>query len=212
MNKLFPIELFVRVFEKYNLDIWPMQVVAYIIGIVSLFFVIKRTEYSNRIIAAILSFLWLWIGIVFFLLYFAPIFSLHYVSGGLFIIQGIMFLAIVIRPRVSFGCKRDVYSVVGIFFIAYSMIGYPVVGYLLGRQSAPFGVYPCPTTVFTFGLLLLIDKKVPKLLLVIPLLWALIGGIPPLFVGIFEDIGLIVAGLLGTAMILYRDTKRQDRD
>ena len=198
-----------RVFEKYNLDIWPMQVVAYIIGIVSLFFVIKRTEYSNRIIAAILSFLWLWIGIVFFLLYFAPVFSLHYVFGGLFIIQGILFLANVFKPRVSFGCKRDVYSLVGILFIAYAMIGYPVVGYLLGHgHSAPFGVTPCPTTVFTFGLLLLIDKKVPKLFLVIPLLWALIGGLPPVFVGVFEDIGLIVAGLLGTAMILYRDAKR----
>ena len=209
MNNLFPLELFLRVFEKYNLDIWPMQVVAYIIGIVSLFFVIKRTEYSNRINAAILSFLWLWIGIVFFLLYFAPVFSLHYVFGGLFIIQGILFLANVFKPRVSFGCKRDVYSLVGILFIAYAMIGYPVVGYLLGHgHSAPFGVTPCPTTVFTFGLLLLIDKKVPKLLLVIPLLWALIGGLPPVFVGVFEDIGLIVAGLLGTAMILYRDAKR----
>jgi hypothetical protein len=209
MNKLFPIEQFVKVFEKYNHDIWPMQVVAYIIAIVSLFFVIKRTEYSNRLIATILSFLWLWIGIVFFLLYFAPIFSLHYVSGVLFIIQGILFLANVFRPRLSFGCKRDVYSVVGVLFIAYSMIGYPLVGYLLGRPSAPFGVYPCPTTVFTFGLLLLIDKKVPKLLLVIPLFWAIIGGFPPIFAGIYEDIGLIVAGLLGTAMILYRDTKRQ---
>jgi hypothetical protein len=209
MNNLFPLELFLRVFEKYNLDIWPMQVVAYIIGIVSLFFVIKRTEYSNRINAAILSFLWLWIGIVFFLLYFAPVFSLHYVFGGLFIIQGILFLANVFKPRVSFGCKRDVYSLVGILFIAYAMIGYPVVGYLLGHgHSAPFGVTPCPTTVFTFGLLLLIDKKVPKLFLVIPLLWALIGGLPPVFVGVFEDIGLIVAGLLGTAMILYRDAKR----
>jgi hypothetical protein len=211
MNELFPLELFTGVFEKYNLAIWPMQVVAYILGIVSLFLVIKRTKYSNRINAAILSFLWLWIGIVFFLLYFAPIFSPHYVFGGLFIIQGILFLASVIKPRISFGCKRDVYSVVGILFIAYAMIGYPAVGYLLcHRQSAPFGVFPCPTTVFTFGLLLLVDKKVPKLFLVIPPLWALMGGFPPVFVGIFEDIGLIVAGLLGTAMILYRDTKRQD--
>lgn len=208
MNELFPIELFSGIFEKYSLDIWPMQVVAYIMGIASLFFVIKRTEHSNRIIAAVLSFLWLWIGIVFFLLYFAPHFSMHYVFGGLFIIQGIIFLANVIKPRVSFRCKRDVYSVVGILFIAYSMIGYPVVGYLLGRQSAPFGVFPCPTTVFTFGLLLLIDTKVPKLFLVIPTLWALMG-FPPVFVGVFEDIGLIVAGLLGTAMILYRDTKRK---
>lgn len=211
MNMSLTLEQLLDTFEKYNLAIWPMQVLAYVLGVVALFFAIKRREYSSRIITGILSFLWLWTAIGFFLLYFGPVYSPAYGFGGLFIIQGVVFLASVLKPRVSFGFKGDVYSIVGILFIAYAMVGYPVLGYFLGHrypQSPPFGLTPCPVTVFTFGLLLLADKKVPKLFLAIPLLWA-VGGFMPVSVGILEDIGLIIAGMLGTAMILYRDRKMQ---
>jgi hypothetical protein len=209
MNMTLTLEILLETFEKYNLAIWPMQIVAYVLGIVALFFAIKRTEYSARIATGILSFLWLWTAIGFFLLYFGPVYTPAYGFGVLFIIQGVAFFSSVLKPRLSFGFKGDVYSIVGLLFIAYAMIGYPVVGYFLGHsypQSPPFGLTPCPTTAFTFGLLLLTDKKVSKLLLIIPLLWA-VGGVMPVSVGIYEDIGLIIAGVLGTAMILYRDRK-----
>jgi hypothetical protein len=212
MNNLFPLELFTKVFEKYNLAIWPMHLVAYILGIAILLLVVKRTKYSNQIIAAILSFLWLWTGILFFLLYLAPVSKPSYFFGGLFIIQGLLFLNSAIKPRLSFAAELNVYSFVGILFVAYAMVGYPVFGYFLGHSyphSAPFGLTPCPTNIFTFGLFLLSNKRIPKLFLVIPLLWAIIGGFPPVFVGVLEDIGLILAGIFGTAIILYRDWKKQ---
>jgi len=211
MNLTLTLPNILAAFERYNLAIWPMQVLAYALGLVALFFAIKSSRYSSRIIAAILAFLWLWTGIVFFPFYFAPVYTPAYGFGVLFIIQGLLFLATVLKPRLSFGFKGDVYSIVGLLFIAYALIGYPVVGYFLGHiypQTPPFGVTPCPATVFTFGLFLLTDKKVPKLFLIIPLLWAL-GGVLPVSVGILEDIGLIISGVLGTAMILYRDKKRQ---
>lgn len=212
MNDLFPAEQFMEVLEKYNLAIWPMHVVAYILGIAILFLVVKKTKYSSRISAAILSFLWLWIGIVFFLFYFGPVFTPSYFFGGLFIIQGILFLAGVIKPRLSFGSELSLYPVVGILFIAYAMVGYPLLGPFLGHgypHSAPFGLTPCPTDIFTFGLFLLSNKKMPKSFLIIPLLWAIFGGFPAVFAGMLEDIGLIVAGIFGTAIILYRDWKKQ---
>ena len=215
MNDLFPLEQFTEVFEKYNLAIWPMHIVAYIMGIAILFLVVKRTKYSSQIIVAILSFLWLWTGIVFFFFYLSTVSTPSYFFGGLFIIQAILFLGSVIKPRLSFGSQLNVYSVVGILFIAYAMVGYPVFGSFLGHSyphSAPFGLTPCPTNVFTFGLFLLSDKKMPKSFLVIPPLWAIIGGFPPVFVGVLEDIGLIVAGIFGTAIILYRDWKKQGEE
>jgi hypothetical protein len=45
-------------------------------------------------------------------------------------------------------------------------------------------------------------------LLVIPLLWAIGGGVMPVSIGILEDIGMIMAGVLGTALILFRDRNR----
>jgi hypothetical protein len=198
-------------FEKYNLAIWPMQVLAYVLGLVALFFAIKPSRYSSRIITGILSFLWLWTGIVFFPLYFGPVYTPAYAFGLLFIVQGALFLVSVVKSRLSFAFEGDVYPIVGLLFIAYAMLGYPAVGYLLGHiypRTPPFGLTPCPGTIFTFGLFLLTDKKVPKLFLVIPLLWAL-GGVMPVSVGILEDVGLITAGILGTAMIVYRDSKVQ---
>ena len=198
------------IFEKYNLDIWPMQIIAYILGIIAVFFVIKRTRYSYRIIMGIVTFMWLWAGIGFYLLYSGPTYKPAYILGALTVVQAVLFLAGVFKPVISYGFRLNIFSVTGLLFIAYAMIGYPLLGYFIGHvypQSPAFGLAPCPTTIFTFGLLLMTDKKVPILFLIIPLLWAL-GGFMPVSVGILEDIGLITAGVLGTVMIIYRDRKK----
>ena len=67
---------------------------------------------------------------------------------------------------------------------------------------------PCPTTIFTFGILLWTDKRIPKYLLVIPLIWSIIGFGAALNLTIVEDYGLLVTGLVGTALILIRDRRR----
>ena len=211
MNLTLTLAALLSLFERYNHAIWPMQVLAYVLGLVALYLAIRPSRYSNRIILGVLSFMWLWTGLVFFLLYFGPVYTPAYAFGLLFILQGVLFLAGVLKPRLSFAFQGDLYSIVGILFVAYAMLGYPVVGYLLGHiypQAPPFGLTPCPSGAFTFGLFLLTDRKVPRLFLVIPLLWAL-SGVLPVSIGILEDLGLITAGVLGTAMILYRDRRVQ---
>jgi hypothetical protein len=86
------------------------------------------------------------------------------------------------------------------------MLIYPVLGYLLGHgyPSSPcFGVAPCPTTIFTFGLLLWADRP-PRYLVLLPLIWSIIGFFAAISLGIREDIGLLVAGLAGSGLILFR--------
>jgi hypothetical protein len=82
-----------------------------------------------------------------------------------------------------------------------------VLGYFLGHvypHSPTFGA-PCPTVIFTFGLLLWTDKKLPKYLLGIPLLWSLLGISAAVQWGVLEDVMLLISGLAATAMIVYRD-------
>lgn len=211
MKSRLTLEQLLNTFESYNLAIWPMQVVAYLLGIVALYFTMKKSQHSGRVTFGILSFLWLWTGVVFHIMYFARVNNLASTFGAVFVLQGILFFAAVIRPKVSFRLGRDIYSVVGIVFIAYAMIGYPLVGYFLGHkypQAPVFGLTPCPLTAFTFGLFMLVDTKLPKYLLVIPLLWA-IAGYVPVSRGVLEDIGMIVAGVVGSVMIFIRDSKRQ---
>ena len=209
MNITFTLEQMLNTFANYNNTIFPLQIFVYLLGIVALLFVFKQKEYSSRIIFGILSFLWLWTGIVFFMQYFGPIYKPAYGFGVVFIIQGIIYLVSYFKSQVSFNYNKDVFSLVGIIFIVYAMIGYPLFGYFINHtypQIPPFGLTPCPLVVFTFGLLLLTNTKVPKSLFVIPFLWS-VSGFIPVYIGIWEDGGLIIAGILGTIMIIRRDKK-----
>ena len=127
-----------------------MQVIAYLLGILVIFFTIKNTKYSNLVISAILSYFWLWVGIVYFLIYSSSINKVTFGFGFLFAMQGILFLIVdVIKPNISFKLRPETLPITGSILIIYATIVYPIFVYLLGHgypQSPSFGVAPCPTT------------------------------------------------------------------
>jgi hypothetical protein len=115
-----------------------------------------------------------------------------------------------VRPRLGFAARADGYGLAGGLFILYAMLIYPLIGAALGHgypQSPSFGVAPCPTTIFTLGLLLWTGARVPRWLLVIPVLWSFIGVSAAVTLGIREDTGLLVAGVVGAALLLWRDRR-----
>ena len=88
--------------------------------------------------------------------------------------------------------------------IIYSGIVYPVLGMALGHgwpRAPMFGVAPCPTAIFTFGLLMLSARPLPIWLLCIPLAWAGIGSTAAVLLGVREDLGLLVSGLLAASLL-----------
>ena len=205
----FTIDELLLVFERFNLTIWPLQIIAYIFGLMAVFFAIKQTKHAMRVVSAILSFFWLWAGIVFCLIYWAPSYKYAYGFGVLCIIQGLLFLISACKPNLSDCPRSQLYSTTGILFICYAMAVYPLFGYFLGHvypKSLPFGLVPCPTTIFTFGLFLLIHKKFPRYYLIVPFI-VTIAGLLAVYKGVYEDIGLFLAGLIGTFLILKRDKK-----
>ncbi len=202
----FTVEQFLDVFEKYNLSVWPMQIVLNLFGIAAIVLAIKKASYSARIITMILAFLWMWSGIVYHLVYFTAINKAAYGFAVVFILQSLLFLIFgVVKPKLAFQYRPNSYGIIGSLLILYAMLIYPVLGYFFRHVYPPtFGV-PCPTTIFTFGLLLWTAKKVPKSILVMPLLWSVIGFSAALLLGIREDLGLLIAGLMATPMIVFRD-------
>jgi hypothetical protein len=205
----FTTEEFLDVFGRYNEAIWPMQVVAYGLGFAAVLLALRPTRWSSRFIAAVLAAFWLWTGLVYHRAYFREINGAAVLFGALFAVQAALWVLVgVVRPRLAFRIRRDLGGLVGGLFIAYTLVGYPLLGLALG-QSFPrmptFGVTPCPVTIYTFGLLLWTERPVPRVLLVIPLAWSLLGTSAAILLGIGEDFGLVVAGLLGTALLLWRD-------
>jgi hypothetical protein len=74
-----------------------------------------------------------------------------------------------------------------------------------------FGVAPCPSTIFTFGLLLWTTKQVPGYLLIVPFLWSVVGMSAAVNLRVPQDYGLVVAGVLGTALIPIQNRKVKSR-
>ena len=142
MKTPFTVEQFLHVFKNYNLTVFPMQIIFYILAATVIYFAIKKNAISDKVINLILSFLWLWMGVVYHIIYFSVINK-----------AAILFCSVFIT---------------GVLTIAFSLIFYPVLGFFIGHvypSSPTFGL-PCPTTIFTFGLLLWLDKKIPFTILV----------------------------------------------
>ena len=209
MDLPFTTEQFLGVFRDYNQAIWPIQIVALLFGLGALGLTFRRMSWSDRAIGGILAAFWGWMGAVYHLAFFREINAAAVLFGVLFLIQGLLFAYVgSVRNSLTFRARTDLYGWVGGLFLAYALMIYPVIGAHLGHgypQAPMFGVAPCPTTIFTFGLLLWTSDRVPGVLLIIPTLWALIGFTAAFTLGILEDTGLLVAGLVGTGLLLYRN-------
>jgi hypothetical protein len=61
-----------------------------------------------------------------------------------------------------------------------------------------------PTTIFTFGLMLL--SRPPRLssLIFIPACWAVVAGVAAVRLGMWEDHGLVVAAIVATIVVLMQ--------
>ena len=208
MKPPFTLEQFLEVFKNYNQAVFPMQFILYLISAVAIYLVIESNLKSDKIISIILSLLWLWMGIVYHIIFFTTINKAAYLFGGLFIIQGILFLLFgVFQNKLSFNFKKDKYGITGISLIVFALILYPILGYFFGHiypSSPTFGL-PCPTTIFTFGLVLMNIKKCPIIILIIPFVWSVIGFMAAFQFGIMEDTGLIVASLITACLLIYRN-------
>jgi len=202
-------EQLLQVFAAYNEQIWPLQWVAYLLGLVGLALAIRPTSGSNRLVPAVLAFFWLWVALLFWLPGARQGFPPGYVLAAIFLVQGVLFLNQVWRPRLIFGYQANLASWAGILFALYALVGYPVAGLLVNHiypQAPPFGLTPCPLVAYTYGLLLLTRARVPKPLLVVPLLYA-ISGLYWATVGMVEDLGMVVSGLVGVWLIWARDAR-----
>ena len=208
MKPPFTVEQFLNVFKHYNETVFPMQLVFYLVSAMAIYRAFKPTPKSNQIISGVLAFLWLWMGVIYHLIFFTEINKAAYLFGAIFILQGILFFTFgVFQNKLSFKFRSGIYGVTGVILILFALIVYPLLGYALGHRypSSPTFGLPCPTTIFTFGLLLLTDRKCPVAILIIPLIWSVIGFTAALNFRILEDTGLLVSGLLAVPMLFIRN-------
>lgn len=83
----------------------------------------------------------------------------------------------------SRACLRAAWSVC---LWSFALAVYPAIGEPIGHTypaSPTFGL-PCPTTLFTFGILLMAAQGLPRAVIIAPLVWAIIGSAAAFALGV----------------------------
>jgi len=207
MKTPFTLEDFLGVFSNYNQTVFPFQFIFYLLGVTIVILLLNPISRSSRIISFILSFFWIWMGLVYFFTFFSVISPAAYLFGTIFLLEGIFFLYYgVYHEKLSFKFHRERNGVTGLILVSFSLIGYPVLNYVFAHTypaSPTFGL-PCPTTIFTLGILLQKDRKFPFHIYIIPLAWSLIGFTAVFKFGIIEDSALMISALLTLYLVIIR--------
>jgi hypothetical protein len=206
---------FLDVFATINLAVWPLQIVAVILGLASIGLLFVPADWTDRCIAAVLAAIWLFTGIVYHWLYFSAINPLARLFGVLFVFAGVIFAVEgAFRGRIRFTFSRGLRTALALLFVVYGLVVYPLVG-LLATDPWPdtplFGVAPCPTTIFTLGMLLIARHGRLWLLAMVPVLWSFIGGSAAILLRVPQDYGLVAAVAIWLVVVFAASPLRPTR-
>ena len=205
METPFTTEQFFSVFESYNSTVFPAQIILLLLVIFAMYMVITKKSGMNRTIGSLLGLFWIWMAAVYHIIFFSSINPVAIMFGALFILQGISLLIETFkRKKLEFSYSGNLKGNLGLIFILFGLVIYPVISYYLGgsvEKTISFGL-PCPTTIATFGFYLLASKKFSKYLLIIPSLWALIGTTAALKFGVYQDFLFIITAIVANLYII----------
>jgi hypothetical protein len=203
---------FFEVIKNYNIDFFPVQLILILLGFTTLIYLHSRRPLKNEFIGGILGILWLWSGIAYHLAYFTSINKAAFGFGAIFMLQGILFIyETFYRKNLDFKFNGSIMSYIGYLFIIIGLVIYPILLYFMKNslsETIMLGL-PCPTTIFTFGFMILTTHKFPQYLLIIPFLWTIVGTGAAIQFGVYPDYIMPVAALIATIYLLGR--KRENK-
>jgi hypothetical protein len=192
------------VFARYNEAVWPAPIVLYALALVAAFLAFRRSPAGSRGANGILAVMWLWMAVAYHAAFFASVNPLAIVFAIVFAIQSLLFGWLAFRGGTVYQPKEDSAGLAGALLIVFSLAVYPALSIAAGHRypaQPTFGL-PCPTTIFTIGMLAWAGELAPKRLLVIPVLWAAVAASAAIQLGVIEDLSLPVAAIV---MVVVRN-------
>jgi uncharacterized protein DUF6064 len=215
---LFSPRTYYRLFELYNADVWPLQIVALALGVAMLVAIARGAAWSGRAVAALLAAFWLFVTWAYLLERFDTInWAARYYAVGFVIQAALLAWTAVIRDRLSFATDT-IGGRIGLGLFFYALVIHPLIALLAGRpwtQAEIFGLAPDPTAIATLGILLAAGR--PRWhLLSLPLLWCIVSGLtlwtmesPEAFVAPTTAVlAVLTAMFAGTKAVHYARTKK----
>jgi hypothetical protein len=168
-----------RMVERYNREVWPLQVVMIGVGVWLLWMVAMRRPMATRVVAGVLAALWAWVGWAFLWQRYAQInWAAEYLAVA-FGLQAALLLAAAMAAR-SLGAAPGSARIraLGLGLAATGLLLYPLIALAAGRpwsQTEVFGLMPEPTALATLGLLIAVRRPHRGWLAIVPALALLLG-------------------------------------
>jgi hypothetical protein len=197
---------FLDVFAAYNATLWPGAVALWLgSAVMAALLLASRRRPTDRLVSGLLAFHWAWSAVAYHIVFFTRINTAAWLFGGLFLVQTGMFVWLgVVRGRLRFVPQHPAWMAIAWALVVYALV-YPAINAVqhgTWLNIPTFGV-PCPTTIFSAGLLIL---AVPRswALAIIPIIWSVVGGSAAFSLGVRADYALPIAGLVLAASLFQR--------
>jgi hypothetical protein len=209
MQLPFTREQFFNLFLAYNEALWPAVVALWIASTVVARRLSARHQH-DRWVSALLVGHWAWSALAYHVAFFTRINPAAWLFAALFLAQAVLFFRVgLVQRGLSFAPWSNAWAPLAWGLIVYSL-AYPAINALDHRsllRIPTFGV-PCPTTIFTVGVLMLATPRRWSLS-VVPVIWSAIGGSAAFALGVSADVALPIAGIALAIFSLRRTTPEQ---
>ncbi len=195
---------FLDLFGRYNATFWPALGLLWLGSLLLTWRVIKDGT-GMRAVLWVLVLQWAWSAVAYHLLYFRTINPAAVLFGGIFLLEAVLLWWRAARHQVPTVRVEAGWRLAGLVLVGYSFV-YPAAGLLTGLHYPRMPVYgvPCPTTILTMGILLLLPRREARILGPIPLLWAAVGGSAAMTLGVRADLALPAGGIVLLAYLVTR--------
>jgi hypothetical protein len=185
---------FLDVFGDYNSRMWPIVVLLWI-ATLGLGAQLVRGRVTSAALSLLLTFHWAWSGLVYHALFFSAVNPGAWLFALLFAVESAIFLRLAVTRRIEYVWGHGAQHKIAAVLIAYAL-AYPVLVLASGYDypRAPLFAVPCPTTLFTCGVLLTAVPRVPVVASVVPVAWSVIAGSAAIVLGVTPDAMVFIAG------------------
>ena len=205
MQLPFTREQFFDLFAAYNATLWPGVLALWIVSVlVAVLLFARSRRASGRVVGTLLAVHWAWSALAYHVAFFTSINPAAWFFAALFLVEAVLFVWWgTMRGTLRFAAESSTWAPVAWVLVAYSLV-YPAINAAQHGtfvRIPAFGV-PCPTTIFTVGLLMLATPRVWALSIV-PIVWSAIGGSAASVLGVRADYALPVAGVALVLSLMF---------
>ena len=196
MQLPFTREQFFDLFAAYNEALWPGAVALWIASAVIVARLLSARRPHDRWISALLVGHWAWSALAYHVAFFTRINPAAWLFATLFLGEAVLFFRVgVVQRHLSFARWGNAWAPLAWGLIGYSL-AYPAINSIdhLSLLSIPTFGLPCPTTIFTAGVLMLATPR-SRRLATVPVIWSVIGGSATFLLGVHADVALPIAGM-----------------